>query len=355
MTTSDRGRRATFLSRPARVFFIGLAFVVAAARAEAGLHVIGIPVDGNGGTPPGNMEGGGDLVTIFNQAAAYWEAAFPDPDQDWTLTLTYKWGTDGANEVGGLSAALFRLDTVGGDPNRMLSGRVFFDNSGTTEFFADPNPGSNAEYSTVTPLGGDVSAPNAPGGVAWVNNGINYTDPKSDPMRKRTDLLTIAMHEIGHGLGLAIDPPKWTVPAQCFPISEDVSHFYAEFELCTDSQGEHMNLTSVIPVYGQLGVRAFPTAQDIMAMAELSQFRRPVLDPYFEMIVGDLAIPHGHKASLLAKLRNARRLAQAGNRTAARNLFEVFIRQVAANPDGRLSPEQVEGLVGMAEAAIGEL
>ena len=30
-----------------------------------------------GGTPPPNMAGGGNLVTIFNMAVSAWEAAFP--------------------------------------------------------------------------------------------------------------------------------------------------------------------------------------------------------------------------------------------------------------------------------------
>src|SRR5262249_56576453 len=113
----------------------------------------------------------------------------------------------------------------------------------------------------VTPLGGDVAAANAPGGVVWLNNGINYTDPKNDPKRERYDLLTIAIHEIGHALGLTIEPPLWHVPAQCFPISEDVSHLYAGVEPCLDSHGEHLSpTTSVIPLLPTLSARALPTA-----------------------------------------------------------------------------------------------
>jgi hypothetical protein len=351
MTTSIRGRRAAFLSCLAIVFLVSLE-LGAAARVEAGLIVIGTPAGGTGGNPPSNIEGGGNLIKIFKQAAAYWQAAFPDPAQRWTLNIVYGWaGNDQLD--GGSAAAYFRLESAGGDPNRILSGRVVFDNSGSTLWFADPNPASNAAYSTVTPLGGEVSVPNAPGGIAWLNTGIHYTDPRNEAAVGRLDLLTIAMHEIGHGLGLLQDPPIWAPPGQEFPVSDYVSQFYAGYEIFLESGLEHLPEPSVIPLIPEPGIRAFPAAQDIMVMAELSHYRRPVLDPYFEMIIGDLDIPN--KVGLIAQIRIARLLAQAGNRSAASSILESFIRQVGANPGGRLSPEQVEGLVGMAQAAIGAL
>jgi hypothetical protein len=47
---------------------------------QAGLVINGTA--GNISNPSPNLFGGGDLTTVFNQAAADWEMAFPNPGQN---------------------------------------------------------------------------------------------------------------------------------------------------------------------------------------------------------------------------------------------------------------------------------
>ena len=91
------------LSRLRRILF---GFVLAAGlggwtSAKAGLIINATA--GDISTPSPNMIGGGNITTIFNQAVAYWEMAFPDPAQTWTLDLTYNWGVLGEDQVARLT------------------------------------------------------------------------------------------------------------------------------------------------------------------------------------------------------------------------------------------------------------
>lgn len=44
----------------------------------------------DGGEASANLKGGGDLVTIFDTAIAYWEDAFKDPNDRWVVDLRYR-------------------------------------------------------------------------------------------------------------------------------------------------------------------------------------------------------------------------------------------------------------------------
>src|SRR5262245_28477276 len=81
-----------------RVILTLAAVLGVTVSTHAGLRIIRIPTGGDGGTPPANLVGGGNLIDNFNQAADYWEMAFPDPDQDWTLELEFRWDPIGGND-----------------------------------------------------------------------------------------------------------------------------------------------------------------------------------------------------------------------------------------------------------------
>jgi hypothetical protein len=65
-----------------------------------------------------------------------------------------------------------------------------------------------------------------------------------------------------------------------------------------------------------------------------------------------LDLPGGVRNALLGKLRNSQARLAAGDRAAARNLLNAFIKQVSANPGGRLTTDQVVSLVASAETTI---
>ena len=317
--------------------------------SEAGLKIILTPEGGTAGTPPGNLVGGGNLTTIVQQAAAYWEQIFSDPNQPWTLQLTYGWGIVGSDNLAGQ----FTVATAGGSPNRILSGKINFDDTGITPWFADPNPGSNSAYATVTPRNDLVSVPSAPGGVTSINNGIWFENPVNRNAVGRADLLTIVMHEIGHGLGLLNAPPIFVGPFD-FEISSAVSRKYAGLHVFLDSIGlfEHWAEPSLMMPKYALSIRQFPAVLDILTIAEINKYDNPDWYPSLGIIVNGLNVPPGNKHSMLAKLANSRARLQSGNSTAARNVLKAFINEIKANPGGRLTAAQVESLVSIAETAI---
>ena len=140
---------------------------------------------GNAAAAPA-LVGGGTLATVFAAAAAMWESAILDAH---VLNLDFGWSTAlGAGILGQHS-----LNAQGGAPNRETNGTIRF--STAFNWFADATPTDNGEYTTFTP-----SSANLGGGV--VNTGKAYTGATGFAAGNY-DLLSVALHEIGHALGLS--------------------------------------------------------------------------------------------------------------------------------------------------------
>jgi hypothetical protein len=316
--------------------------LAATSHAQAGLKIIRTPADGTGGTPPPNLSGGGNIIDIFNQAADYWEGAFPDPNQDWTVELEFTWG-----DLKGLPAQ-FTLVSAGGTPLRVLSGSITFDNSGRRLLFADPDPAANSAYADVEPFVGVYPLPSAPRGID-LNNGIWFVHPTNSDAEDHVDLLTLAMHEIGHGLGM-LNSPDFRAPTE-FEITAAVSPRYAGVKVFLEL-AEHLPSPALMRPLVLPDIRQFPSTLDILSMAQISAYNNPNWYPSLELIVTGLDLPGGVRNALMSKLRNSQARLEAGDRAAARNLLRVFIQQIRANPGGRLTADQVDSLVAIAKTAI---
>jgi hypothetical protein len=150
-------------------------------------------------------------------------------------------------------------------------------------------------------------------GSGTVNDGRVFTQATGDA-QGRTDLLTIAEHEIGHALGLSVDnlafqeqvpanellitPPRPSAGGAVFMVTDHIQQLFAPSALMVN--------------FLEPGERKLISGLDVLVDAQLSQFASPNLDPYAVPEPG----PVPHLAAALVALgtycRQARKRLRAG-------------------------------------------
>jgi hypothetical protein len=223
-----------------------------------------------GGAQQANTTGGGNLIGIFDAAADKWERAILDP---FDITLNFGWAP-----VGGANHA---LNAQGGTPNRETKGTILFNNTASNfQWFMDSTPNQNEEYQTFTETFADL-------GGGSINTGRFFTDPVFPFEQGRFDLLSTALHEIGHSLGMSMAHNSFI--AETLDLDIDVT---APLPFAGTTLQLRTNNFGVVSHFADLGLGARPvmgsydeltryilSEVDILAMAQISGFTNLNLNP----------------------------------------------------------------------------
>jgi len=240
---------------------LALALVLSAASpGDAQLKILRV---NKGGTAPTNAVGGGTLSSVFNAAADWWESAIGDTH---TVTIEYSWGVQT-----GSTLAAHTLGTQGGSPNRETKGSIVFDNDGSSVWFIDPSPTDHLEFTTYT-----ETSQNFGGGS--MNKGRVYTGATGNASG-RSDLLGVAIHEIGHALGLSGLNTSFITENADGDVDIRSPLPFAGSTIPTIS-GAHLNVSTAL-MYPTIPVslRRLGATVDILCNAEISKFTNVTLKP----------------------------------------------------------------------------
>ncbi len=243
-------------------------------------------------TAPTSAGGGGNLTDIFDTAMNYWETAIPSSGP---LSIEFGWVTLTDNDV--LAATFI--------PSSKNSRYHYPPNYADIEFnsadsvgwswFLDPTPTDNSEYSTFTPSHTDL-------GGGTVNTGRVFTGASG--AAGGVDLLSVALHEIGHALGFISSAPGYSSPIK---VTDSLPNAGTRIPTTTDG---HITIRTAV-LYSSLtpGTRKLLTGVDILGVAQLAGDSTVDLNPVPVPLPGGLVLMVSGLVALGARAVSGRRRA----------------------------------------------
>jgi len=255
--------RTGFAGTCCRAVLLGLGLTAAAVPPASALTIsagfVGASGDSflNGAGATGvstTVAGGGTLQAVFNTAVRYWTQAILSPR---SVTIDYGWAAF-AQKYSDVLAATFILTSKNSlyhYPPRYAD--IEFNSACSSDWslFLDSTPTCNSEYSTFTASSADLG-----GGI--VNTGRVFTGASG--AAGGVDLLSVALHEIGHALGFIPSTGNPVVVANLLPnVGTRIP----------TTTGGHIDIeTAVLYPWLASGTRKLLTGVDILGVAQLADY-----------------------------------------------------------------------------------
>ncbi|NLE39254.1 MAG: tandem-95 repeat protein [Pirellulaceae bacterium] len=219
---------------------------------------------------------GSRLTALMGAVKNYWEDIF---EESWTLNVEFYYDT----LDGGTLAVHNNRDLL--TYSHPKSCRIRFDTD--RNWFIDPTPLDNSEFNMAQTLYRDLSSTNK---TAWFNGsppdllevGYRGSALSSAPYEARTyyDMFSIALHEMGHGLGMTSRYASGDTGDYDYDFSSALvwGQTMAAESYATDNRYHTKAGNTLMYPYSSAGRRTLPSAADVFAIQDAGEWSTSAID-----------------------------------------------------------------------------